>query len=135
MKKNLFAVILLALAAAISAGSVTVLGPCVHGDGSQAACAGAGRAVLLDGCALAVLAVLILITRAPAARTGLLCAALCAAGAGIALPGTFFPLCRMDTMQCRAVMQPAMMILFTAALIVSACGIAAERKRIRRGKP
>jgi len=40
----------------------------------------------------------------------------------------------MDTMHCRAVMQPAMIILFAAALIISAFGIITERNRIRRSK-
>ena len=36
MKKNVFCGILLVLAAVIVIGSVTVLGPCVHEDGSEA---------------------------------------------------------------------------------------------------
>ena len=63
MKKNVFCGILLALAAVIAIGSVTVLGPCVHEDGSEAPCIGAGRAVLIGGCALAILAALILFLR------------------------------------------------------------------------
>ena len=40
MKKNAFCGILLILAAVIALGSVTVLGPCVHEDGSEALCTG-----------------------------------------------------------------------------------------------
>ena len=132
MKKSIFCGILLALAAVIVIGSVTVLGPCVHEDGSEAPCTSAGRAVLCGGCVLAALAVLILFIRKPSVRMLLFFASLCAAAVGIALPGTIFPLCRMDTMHCRAVMKPAMIILFASELIVSVCGIIVERNRIRR---
>jgi len=134
MKKNVFCVILLVFAAAIAIGSVTVLGPCVHEDGSEAPCTGAGRAVLCGGCVLAILAALILFIRKHSIRIVLFFIALCTAAAGTALPGTIFPLCRMDTMHCRAVMQPAMIILFVFEMIVSVCGIAFERNRIRREK-
>ena len=132
MKKNAFCGMLLILAAVIAIGSVTVLGPCIHEDGSEAPCTGAGRAVFCGGCALAILAILILIIRKHSVRIVLFFLSLCSAAAGIAFPGTIFPLCRMDTMHCRAVMQPAMIILFASELIVSVCGLIVERNRIRR---
>ncbi|MBR3431510.1 MAG: DUF4418 family protein [Clostridia bacterium] len=132
MKKNAFCGILLILAAVIALGSVTVLGPCVHEDGSEALCTGAGRAVFWSGCALAALAILILFIRKHSARIVLFFLSLCSAAAGMMFPGIVFPLCRMNTMHCRAVMQPAMIILFAFALIVSAGGIIVERNRIRR---
>ena len=49
MKITVLTVILLVLAVIIAVGSVTVLGPCVHEDGSEAPCAGTGRAILADG--------------------------------------------------------------------------------------
>ena len=134
MKKNVCGIILAVLGAAIAAGAATVLGPCVHEDGSAAACTAAGTAVLCGGCVLAALAAAILCVRSPAARTVLFFVALCACAVGTALPGTIFPLCKMDTMRCRAVMQPAAIILFAAALIVSACGIITERKRAGRNR-
>ena len=134
MKKNVFCGILLVLAAVIAVGSFTVFGPCVHEDGSEAACTAAGRAILVDGCLITVLAILTFLLRTPSARIILFAASLCLAAVGILLPGTLFPVCRMDTMHCRAVMQPAAIILFAAAAAVSAGGILAERSRVRRGK-
>ena len=134
MKKNVFCGILLALAAVIAIGFVTVLGPCVHEDGSEAPCVGAGQAVLIDGCAVAILAALILFIHKSSVRIVLFFISLCAAAGGIALPGTVFPICRMDTMHCRAVMQPATVILFALELIVSVCGLIVERNRIRRDR-
>jgi len=132
MKKNVFCGILLALAAVIAIGSVTVLGPCVHEDGSEAPCTRAGRAVFSDGCVLALLAALILFIRKPSVRIVLFFISLCIAAVGIVLPGTVFPICRTDTMHCRTVMQPAMVILFVSEMIVSVCGLIVERNRIRR---
>ena len=60
--KKLLIPVLLVLAAVIAVGSVTVLGPCVHADGSEAPCSRAGYGVLIAGCVLAVLSVLILPT-------------------------------------------------------------------------
>jgi len=134
MKKNVFCGILLALAAVIAIGSVTVLGPCVHEDGSEAPCTRAGRAVLCDGCVLALLAALILFIRKPSVRIVLFFISLCAAAVGIALPGTILPICRMDTMHCRTVMQPSMIILFAFEAIASVCGMIIEKNRIRRGR-
>ena len=76
MKKNLFAILLLVLAAIIAAGSVTVLGPCVHEDGSKGPCADAGRALLIDGCVTAVLAILIMLLKRRGVRLVLFAAAL-----------------------------------------------------------
>ena len=134
MKKSLFAILVLVLAALIAVGSVTVIGPCVHADGSAAACTGTGRAILIDGCVMAALALLALLIRKPGIRIILFAAAFCAAVAGILLPGTLMPLCKMDTMHCRAVMQPAVMILSGAAAITSLIGIITEQRRSRRMK-
>ena len=129
MKKNLFAILLLVLAAIIAAGSVTVLGPCVHEDGSKGPCADAGRVLLIDGCVTAVLAILIMLLKRRGVRLVLFAAALCAAVIGILLPGVLMPLCKMDTMHCRAVMQPSMIILSGAAAVSALIGIIAERSR------
>ena len=129
MRRNIAGVILLVLAAVAAVGSVTFLGPCVHEDGSAGPCAKAGTAVLIAGCVLAVLAVLILAFRGRGIRTVLFIAAAAVSVIGILLPGTLYPLCKMDTMHCRAVMQPAMTVLFAAALAVSAAGLPAGKKR------
>ncbi len=129
MKKNLFAILLLVFAAVIAVGSVTVLGPCVHEDGSKGPCADAGRALLIDGCVIAILALLITMVNRRGLRMALFAAALCAAVIGILLPGVLMPLCKMDTMHCRAVMQPSMIILSGAAAVAALLGIITERSR------
>ena len=129
MKKNLFAILLMIFAAVIAVGSVTVLGPCVHEDGSKGPCADAGRALLIDGCVTAILAIRIMLGNRRGLRMALFAAALCAAVIGILLPGVLMPLCKMDTMHCRAVMQPSMIILSGAAAVAALLGIITERSR------
>jgi len=129
MKKNLFAILLLIFAAVMAVGSVTVLGPCVHPDGSAGPCADTGKALLIDGCVMAILAILIMLVNKRGIRMTLFAAALCAAVTGILLPGVIMPLCKMDTMHCRAVMQPSMIILSGAAAVSALTGIITERSR------
>ncbi len=129
MKKNLFAILLLVFAAVMAVGSVTVLGPCVHPDGSTGPCADTGKALLIDGCVMAILAILIMLVNKRGIRMTLFAAALCAAVTGILLPGVIMPLCKMDTMHCRAVMQPSMIILSGAAAVSALTGIITERSR------
>ena len=132
MKITVLTVILLALAMIIAVGSVTVLGPCIHEDGSEAPCTGTGRAILADGILLAVLSVFLLFIKAPKMRLILFMITAVAALAGILMPGTLLPVCKMDTMHCRMVMQPAIIILFALALLTSACGTMAEISKNRK---
>ena len=132
MKITVLTVILLVLAVITAVGSVTVLGPCVHEDGSEAPCTGTGRAILADGILLAVLSVFLLFIKAPKMRLILFMITAVAALAGILMPGTLLPVCKMDTMHCRMVMQPAIIILFALALLTSACGTMAEISKNRK---
>jgi len=132
MKITVLTVILLVLAVIIAVGSVTVLGPCAHEDGSEAPCTGTGRAILADGILLAVLSVFLLFIKAPKMRLILFMITAVAALAGILMPGTLLPVCKMDTMHCRMVMQPAIIILFALALLTSACGTMAEISKNRK---
>ena len=132
MKKQIIpgcVMLLISLAAAI--GSFTFLGPCVHDDGSAGACQWAGRALMGLGCVLAVLSVFTLLSRR--ARFGTYLSGIAVCAAGILTPGTLISLCRMSSMRCRAVMQPAMTILFAAAGLASLLGALSCRKE-RKGK-
>ncbi len=127
MKKQLIpGMVMLAFSLIITIGSVTFLGPCVHEDGTAGACHWAGRAVLGLGCLLAAVS---LITLLPGrARFGAFLSGLAVCAAGMLTPGTLIDLCRMSSMRCRAVMQPAMILLFAAAGIASAAGALCCRK-------
>ena len=119
-KQSIPAGILLALSLVIAIGSQTFLSPCVHDDGAFGPCHWAGRTLLGLGCALGMLAVLSLLIRR--ARFGAYLSALPLCLLGILTPGNLIDLCRMSTMRCRMVMQPAMIILFCAALAAALTG-------------
>ena len=127
MKKQIIpALILLAAAAVIIIGSQTFLSPCIHEDGTFGACHWAGQTVLGLGCVLAVQAIFAVCIRR--ACSGIYIGALPVCIMGILTPGTIIDLCHMSTMRCRAVMQPAMIILFSAALIAALAGLILNKK-------
>ena len=120
-KKQLIpAAVLLILSVLIVIGSQSFLQPCVHEDGSFGPCHWAGQALLGLGCALGVMAALALAVRR--AGFGLFLGALPVCVLGILTPGTLIDLCHMSNMRCRMVMQPAMIILFAAALLCALTG-------------
>ena len=121
MKKQMIpAVILLVLSLIITIGSQSFLSPCLHEDGSFGPCHWAGQELLGLGCVIGILAILSLC--AQKARLGAYLSALPVCGLGILTPGTLIDLCHMSTMRCRMVMQPAMIILFSAALLCAMTG-------------
>ena len=121
MKKTMVSgCIILVLSLVISIGSFTFLSPCMHEDGSVGACWWAGRTLLGLGCLLGVLAVLALVSGS--ARFGAYLSTIGVCVLGILTPGTLINLCRMSDMHCRAVMQPAMIILFSVSGLAAAVG-------------
>ena len=119
-KQSIPASILLVLSLVIAIGSQTFLSPCVHDDGAYGPCHWAGQTLLGLGCALGALAVLALLLRH--ALFGVYISALPLCVLGILTPGTLIDLCRMSTMRCKMVMQPAMIILFSAVLAAALTG-------------
>ena len=121
MKKQMIpTMILLVLSLFITIGSQSFLSPCVHEDGSFGPCHWAGQALMGLGCVVGILAILSLCVQK--ARLGTYMSALPVCGLGILTPGTLIDLCHMSTMRCRMVMQPAMIILFSAALLSALVG-------------
>ena len=122
MKKQMIpGCVMLMLALVISIGSLTFLSPCIHEDGSVGACWWAGRALLGLGCLLGVLALLTLVSGR--ARFGTYLSSIAVCILGILTPGTLISLCRMSSMHCRAVMQPAMIILFSVSALAALIGV------------
>ena len=121
MKKQIIpGIVMLVLSVVISVGSFTFLGPCVHEDGSVGACWWAGRTLMGLGYLLGVLAVLTLLSEHARFGAYLSGAAVCVLG--LLTPGTLISLCKMSSMHCRAVMQPAMMILFAVSGLAALTG-------------
>ena len=112
--------LLLILSLVVVIGSQSFLSPCVHEDGSFGPCHWAGQTLMGLGYVVGILAILSL--RVQKARLGTYMSALPVCGLGILTPGTLIDLCHMSTMRCRMVMQPAMIILFSAALLCALVG-------------
>lgn len=119
-KQTIPAMVLLVLSLVIVIGSQSFLSPCVHEDGSFGPCHWAGQALLGLGCVVGILAILSLCVQK--ARLGAYLSALPVCGLGILTPGTLIDLCHMSTMRCRMIMQPAMILLFSAALLCALTG-------------
>ena len=123
------AILLIILALIVAIGSQSFLGACVHEDGSFGACHWASRALLGEGALIAALSLLALVLERE--RAGLYLASALIAALGLLTPGTLIDLCRMDTMRCRMVMKPAMLILCALMLIVAIVGWLMARGRAK----
>ena len=85
-------------------------------------CHWAGQAVFGLAILIAAESALVFWRKNTGLRKGLYLAMVLTAELGILTPGTLISLCRMDSMRCRAVMQPAMVILFAAAGLAALLG-------------
>ncbi len=119
-KSSIPAVVILILSLVIVIGENTFLSPCVHEDGSFGSCHWAGQTLMGLGCVLGVLSVLSMIVKR--ARLGVCLSEMPVCILGILTPGTLVDLCHMSTMRCRMIMQPAMIILFSAAMLCALIG-------------
>ncbi len=129
-KQSIPAISILILSLIIIIGSQTFLSPCVHEDGSFGPCHWAGQTLLGLGCVTFILTALALCLKC--ARLGIYLSTLPVCVLGILTPGTLIDLCRMSTMRCRMVMQPAMIILFSAALFCAIIGVIINAKKVRQ---
>ena len=129
-KQTIPAVLILAVSLMVIIGSQTFLAPCIHEDGTFGPCHWAGQMLLGLGCALGVLAVLAFCM--PRARMGIYLGILPVCVLGILTPGTLIDLCRMSTMRCRMVMQPAAVILSAACFVCAVFGAALSAGRGKR---
>ena len=132
MKKDQIpSVLLLILSLLIVLGGRTLFFPCVHEDGAFGTCHWAG--VMLQGLGFVLGALSVLSLCIARARLGVYLSALPLCVLGLLTPGTLIPLCRMRTMRCWTMMRPAMMRLFSAALVVALLGaVLTERKQQKR---
>ena len=128
MKKiSIPALAVLVLSLVIAVGSQTFLGACVHDDGGFGPCHWASRAVLGLGAAQAVMAVMALLW--PERRQGIFLAMLPVSVVGFFTPGGLIDICRMNTMRCRMLMRPAMLVLFALTLAFALVGCLTLRGR------
>ena len=126
-KETVPSLILTVLAVVLAAGSQTFLSPCVHDDGSFGPCHWAGQMLLGLGLCLMAIGLISLCVRR--ARFGACLSALSVCVLCMLTPGTLVDLCRMSTMRCRMVMQPAAVILSAACFVCAAAGAALSARK------
>lgn len=123
-------IVLAALALALLIGILTFLKPCgPKDDGSWMTCHWAGRAVTGVSAALFVMA-LVHIFVDDRVKQGLDIAAAVTAVLAIIIPGRLIDLCMMDTMRCRAVMTPGVIVLSVLTVAAAAVDYLILRKKV-----
>ena len=121
----------LAFSVLLVAGVLTFAGPCVHDDGTSAACLMASQVLVATG-VLAALASLVAFVVRPSAVAGALALVAAVAGAfAVLAPGNIFGLCMMQTMHCWTTMRPFALVCGAALAI---CALVAAFRLFRRGK-
>ena len=124
-------IVILLLGVIIAIGSVSFLSPCIHEDGNYGACHWAGQALLGLGCVIAVQSLMAIVF--PKYRRGVYMGIVPVSAMGILTPGTLISICKMDTMRCRMIMRPAMILLFIAVLLTALIGtILTKDERVER---
>ena len=122
---------LLVLSILLVIGVMTFAAPCVHDDGTLAACHGASQAILIAGVIACILSLAaIFVPNRKASGAAALVAACCGAFAAAA-PGTLFGMCMMQTMRCWAVMRP---FALACGALVCIVGIVAAVRSFRQGE-
>ncbi len=127
-KIRILSLIVAALAVFSSIGVKTFLGPCVHEDGTFGVCRWAGQAMFGISLLIGAEGLAAVFWKNNEARRGILFSMAAASVLGICIPGRMIGLCSMAVMRCRALMQPAMTILFAVMGIISAVGCLLIRK-------
>lgn len=113
-------VAMMAVSVLLGVGVLTFAGPCIHDDGTVGACVSSAQGIMGAAVMLVGIALVELLVPHPLVRG--ICAALALALGLFALfaPGNALPLCMMQTMPCRAVMQPFAMVCGAAIVLMSA---------------
>ena len=134
IRSNPAALVALVCAALLAVGVFTFAGPCVHDDGSTAACHTASVAVIGAGVVGALAAVAGLMASGSKGPVVLYAISAIAGAFAAASPGVLFPLCMMQTMHCWTVMRPFALVCGIALCITAVvAAIMASRQASKVG--
>lgn len=128
-KTTIPALIVVILAAVAAVGVKTFLGPCVHEDGTFGACHWAGQALFGAALLIGAEGLAAICLKNSGVCRGLFLSMTATSVLGICIPGLLISLCGMATMRCRALMRPAMTILFALMGIVSVIGCMLSKEK------
>lgn len=134
IRSNPAALVALVCAALLAVGVFTFAGPCVHDDGSTAACHTASVAVIGAGVVGALAALAGLMASGSKGPVVLYAISAIAGAFAAASPGVLFPLCMMQTMHCWTVMRPFALVCGIALCITAVvAAIMASRQASKVG--
>ncbi|MBQ8073657.1 MAG: DUF4418 family protein [Clostridia bacterium] len=133
MKKiHVSGIVLTVLAAVQAIGARTFLHPCVHEDGSLAACAGAGDWLFGLGLAGILLGLGLTLLPVRGIRLALCAAALAWGVCTLLAPGTLSPICMMPSMRCQMVTRPGALVLGVLILLCAAGSLVIAARKGKR---
>ena len=132
MKKNIFGIAELVLAALLTVGSFTFFKACGEHEGKFMACHWAQNAVTLIGIVITLLALLRIILKNSGIKAGLAIGVFASAAAVIFIPDNVISLCMMDTMSCHTTFKPAVIVI--ASVLAAAAGVDSVLGIIKAGK-
>lgn len=128
-RKPVFEVIILALAMLLCFGVKLLFHACgAKDDGSYMSCHYAEQAVFAFGIVLVIEAAFVLLLPKKELRHGAALSLVPTAVLTAVLPANFIPLCMMETMRCRSVMRPAVLIIGLLLAALSMCYVVLDRK-------
>jgi len=107
--QNILALSASVLGLILAVGAKTFLRPCVHADGSPAACAGVGDTLFWLSLILAAAGALFVLARGTG-RTVSAAGMVILSGAVALTPGKLQPICEMAQMRCRLVTRPGALV-------------------------
>ena len=123
LKRRPFVIAVLVISILLAAGVGTFASPCIHADGSSAACHTAAIAGVCSGVLSAVVALAALFARGGKLAGGMMLVSAVAGLFAASSPGVLFGLCMMQTMRCWTVMRPFALVcggvLFVCALVAA----------------
>ena len=125
---------LVVICAFLAIGVATFAGPCVHSDGSKAACAEAGTLLLVIGVAAALTALARFFVSSKTASATLAAVVAILGLVAAIVPGNMLPLCMMAEMRCNAIMHPFGMVLGGLACIIAIIDLVIVTRSSRTGR-
>ena len=121
IKEKIFGIAELLLGAALAAGSVTLFAACGAHEGKYMACHWAQNAVTLIGAVIALTAFVKILAKDSGVKAGIAFTHFLLAAGTAFIPGRIINICMMDTMRCRTVSKPA--VIVTALILAAVSGI------------
>lgn len=126
-------VLLLILSAVYVVGISTFFKPCgPKDDGSWMTCHWAGKAVLAFAIVILVFSIIRFFFADSKIKIGLSIATIPTAILSALIPGVFINLCRMETMRCRAITRPSVIVISVLIVVIAIIDVVSSFSKIKK---